>query len=91
MFSRLRKKKKVSEQYRNLVFVELEKNATYIEDDIEYLKYILDGSDGKRVRLRYRIVGVKDYSKESVLITLADVDITMLKDYIESYDGVKVV
>lgn len=90
MFRRKRKKK-ISEQYTNLIFVEIMKHMGNIEDDINYLRFILDGSDGRYIPIRYKIVGVKEYGKEKILITLADTDIFKVKEYLARYDGVEVV
>ena len=90
MFRRKRKKK-ISKQYTNLIFIEVKKHMGIIEDDINYLRFILDGSDGMYIPLRYKMVGVKEYGKDKILVTIADTDIFKVKEYLERYDGVDVV
>lgn len=90
MFGRRRKIKK-REQYRNLVFVEIEKHMNILEDDINYLKFILGGSDGMYIPLNYKIAGVKEYENGKILVTLANVNMDSLKEYLNRYDGVNVV
>lgn len=85
------KRKKKKENYENLVFVEVEKFLLNEEEDLYYLKFVLDGSDGLRKGLKYKIAGIRKFTDTSILITLANIDIDLLKEYLENYEGVRVV
>lgn len=85
------KRKKKTEHYDNIVFVEVENFLLNGEEDLHYLKFVLNGSEGRRKRLNYKIIGIRKFTSQSMLVTLANTDVDKLNEYLKDYAGVRMV